>query len=205
MAVLFEPRILVILLFIIINFLIIFAVKTRTTATTSLIIAHLILVLFLSISIASYQSFTEIVLALVVYLMVILSLISNHNKSYLSDHKKYKSTLIFLIFIIPAILVCMASFYLAKSTIPIANLIKEQQIASNVGAANIDLLSDTPGGDNIITTNSKPLDNASALSNNDYKMTRLKKKLSDNFLLKRSSDVILVITGFIVGMLLLRI
>ena len=206
MAVLFEPRILVILLFIIINFLIIFAVKTRTTATTSLIIAHLILVLFLSISIASHQSFKEIVLALVVYLMVILSLISNHNKSYLSDHKKYKSTLIFLIFIIPAILVCMASFYLAKSIIPIANLIKEQQIVQNVGAANIDLPSDTPGGDNVISTNnSKPLDNASALSNNDYKMTRLKRKLSDNFLLKRSSDVILVIAGFIVGMLLLRI
>jgi hypothetical protein len=68
------------------------------------------------------------------------------------------------------------------------------------------LPSDTPGGDNVISTNnSKPLDNASALSNNDYKMTRLKRKLSDNFLLKRSSDVILVIAGFIVGMLLLRI
>jgi hypothetical protein len=191
---LFEPRILVILLFIIINFLIIFVVKTRTTATTSLIIAHLILVLFLSISIASYQSFKEIVLALVVYLMVILSLISNHNKSYLNNHQRYKSTAIFLVFIIPAIIVCLASFYLAKSTIPIANLVKEKQIAQNISAANVDL----PGD---LSSNG----NASALSNNDYKMTRLKRKLSDNFLLKRSSDVILVIAGFVAGLLLLRI
>jgi hypothetical protein len=201
---LFEPRILVILLFIIINFLIIFVVKTRTSATTSLIIAHLILVLFLSITITSYQSFKEIVLALVVYLMVILSLISNHNKSYLSSHK-HKSIAIFLIFIIPAIIACMASFYLAKSTIPIANLVKEEQ-ASRALKSTINLPGDLPDGDNIVlTNNSKASDNVGVLPKNDYKMIRLKRKLSDNFLLKRSSDVILVISGFIVGLLLLGI
>jgi hypothetical protein len=204
---LFEPKILVILLFIIINFLIIFVVKTRTTATISLIITHLILVLFLSISIASYQSFKEIILALVVYLMVILSLISNHNKSYLANHQYYKSTAIFLIFIVPAIMICVASFYLAKSTIPIANLVKEKQAAQNIGVANVNLIGDDfSGGGNVSSINNlKSPDNDNSLSNNDYKMTNLKKKLSDNFLLKRSSDVILIIAGFVAGLLLLRI
>ncbi len=201
---LFEPRILVILLFIIINFLIIFAVKTRTTATTSLIIAHLVLVLFLSISITNYQSFKEIVLALIIYLMIILSLISNHNKSYLNNYQHYKPISIFLIFIIPACLTCAATFYLAKTTIPIANLIKEKQAISNLdsNADNIAL----PGDDNLISkNNSESLNNTGTISNNDYKIAKLKRKLSDNFLLKRSSDVILVIAGLVAGLLLLKI
>jgi glucan phosphoethanolaminetransferase (alkaline phosphatase superfamily) len=205
---LFEPKILVILLFIIINLIIIFAIKTRTTITTTLIIAHLILILFLSTSITNYQSYKEIVLTLIVYLMVMLSLISNYHPTYLNNHSSasFKPLTICIILIIPAFISCSAIFFLAKSITPMANLLKEKQAiitTTDNSSAKLTQKSSLDTTNNTSNINSSNAVNKATINN--YKITRLKKKLSDNFLLKRSSDVILVIAGFITGLLLLKL
>ena len=92
-------------------------------------------------------------------------------------------------------LACGATFYLAKSVIPVANLVKEREGLK----LNSAIASELPGSSNIV------LSNSGALSDKDYKIARLKKKLADNFLIKRASDVILVIAGLVVGLLLARI
>lgn len=189
---LLEPGIWVILLFIIINFLIIFLVSSRTSTTIGLIISHLILVLFLGISITNHQDLKEIVVGLVGYLMVILSLISNQNKSYLSEDKRTKSISVILVFAIPSFAILVTSFYIVKMAIPTSDIvITKQSIASNDG--------------NLSAVGSVALNSADDLPANDYKLALFKRRLHDNFLLKRSSDVIIIIAGGLVMLLLFTI
>lgn len=215
----FNSKLLVILVFVVINFLIITKVKTRTSTIISLIISHLILVLFLSISISSYNSFKEIVLALVAYSMVVLFLISNHSTIFVKEPESAQQQSLLKIFFSTisiasiVLIVFVALFLVAKNVAEIANLVDDQKIETQ------DILSENP----LVSTNhpvhqeiekyylGKKLEDQEAWLNksqsefeiNEKKWTRLKEKLSDNFLLKRSSDVILIIVAVSTTLLLL--
>lgn len=205
----FDAKFFTLLVFIVINFLILFLVKTRTTTIISLIIAHLIAVLFFSISIANYNSFKEITLALIIYSMVILFLISNYNEVVLEQGivakiKDSRWFIFFYIFLICILLVIFfALFSATKNITKISEIISEKK--SNAQAEimmNPMLLPSHPAHIAVkeFYLGKKFEDEwsdkfAAELEINDRKKARLKDKLSDNFLLKRSSDVILMIVA----------
>jgi hypothetical protein len=213
----FDPKFLTLLTFIAINLLILFVVKTRTTAITSLIISHLIAVLFFSLSIANYNSFKEIVLALIVYSMVILFLISNYNpteKKITKNHaiKNYFSSSFFISVIFFAVLTIFLSlFFIAKNVAQIADGIQNKKFnKQNEIMQNPMILPSHPA--HIAVKKfylGKKFEEEwsdktyAELEMNERKRARLKDKLSDNFLLKRSSDVILIIVAVSTSLLLL--
>ncbi|MBP7710103.1 MAG: hypothetical protein KA100_03440 [Rickettsiales bacterium] len=214
---LIDAKFLTLLAFIAINFLILFTIKTRTTIVTSLIISHLAAVLFFSISISNYNSFKEIVLALIIFSMVILFLVSNYNPIYLAapETSKTKRSRLW-IFFIPAVCVIVvtvfvALFSIAKSLPQISKIITDEQTTKqNEILQNPMLLPSHPVHIAVkkFYLGKKFEDGWSdktyvELEMNDRKRARLKDKLSDNFLLKRSSDVILIIVAISTSLLLL--
>ncbi len=190
----FDAKFFAVLTFIIINFLVLFVVRTRTTIIISLIIAHLTAVLFFSLSIANYNSFKEIVLSLIIYSMVILFLISNYSSAQIETEEPNKTrTWSRLYFFIPSLLIATLAIFLAlvsitKNIPEISSAIYEKASAQEI----------------------KPLTKSITPSStleaeiNARKMTRFKEKLADNFLLKRSSDVILIIVVISTSLLILR-
>lgn len=217
----FDPKILVALVFVLINFFIVFAVRSRTTAVTSLIVAHLIAVLFLSLSIANYNSFKEIVLALVAYSMVLLFLISNHNPIFFQSAERLPeltkgklrwlkfSTLFFLV-----ITVFVALFLVVKNVMTISKSIADKKLELQAEVMmNPMILPSHPVhvavrkfylGKKMESDGNEWADKVQLQSEiNEKKQARLKDKLADNFLLKRSSDVILIIVAVSTSLLLL--
>ena len=213
----FDAKFFTLLAFIIINFLILFLVKTRTTTITSIIIAHLVAVLFFSLSISNYNSFKEIVLALIIYSMVVLFLISNYDQSDQKDDKtnKIKDWRLVMLFKasvgIIVILFFISLFSVTKNITKISEIINEKKFnRQNETMLNPMLL---PSHEVHIAVKKFYLgkkfednwsDKVSAeLEMNEKKRARLKDTLSDNFLLKRSSDVILIIVAVSTSLLLL--
>jgi len=212
-----DAKFFALLAFIAINFLILFIVKTRTTTVTSLVIAHLVAVLFFSLSISNYNSFKEIVLALIVYSMVILFLISNYSAIYFSDSEDEKGGSLWrkycsnaAIFLIIAI-AFFSIFVTAKNIPKISELMREKKMAKQSEVIENPMI--LPSHPVHIAVKSFYLGKNfeddwsdkiyASLEMNERKRARLKDKLSDNFLLKRSSDVILIIVAVSTGMLLL--
>lgn len=214
---LLDAKFFTLLTFIIINFLILFAVKTRTTTVTSLIIAHLVAVLFFSLSISNYNSFKEIVLALIVYSMVILFLISNYNPIYLVNKEEVKtkhskiSLLIFSLMGLAFVSVFLGLFLITKNIPEITEIVYDKKSTKQVEVIkNPMILPSHPAHIAVkkFYLGKKFEDNWSDKADNDLEMNekkkaRLKDKLSDNFLLKRSSDVILIIVAISTSLLLL--
>lgn len=213
----FDAKFFTLLTFITINFLILFAVKTRTTTITSLIIAHLVAVLFFSLSIANYNSFKEITLALIVYSMMILFLISNYNPIYLLEDESNEinyslASLPFLAAVISVFLIIFLSlFFIAKNTTEISDFLRDRKfVKQDEIMKNPMILPSHPVHIAVKTfyLGQKFEDDWSdktyvELEMNERKRARLKDKLSDNFLLKRSSDVILIIVAVTTSLLLL--
>lgn len=169
----FDAKFFTLLVFVVINFFILFIVKTRTSLVITVIIAHLVAVLFFSLSIENYAAFREITLALIVYSMVILFLISNYGSIVVDgvDEKKDKQN-----FIIKAATCFVASAIFLLLLIVVKNvsdLNKNTKIASNKDKQELSRLDNYPS----------------------IKTVGLQAKLEDNFLLKRSSDVILIIVA----------
>ncbi len=159
-------------------------------------------------------------MALIVYSTVILFLISNYNPVYLASDKSLnskvskremffniskKAAVFFLV-----VIVFFSLFFLAKNT---------QIIAENILDKKISRQEEVMRNPMIVVTHpvhvairefylgKKPLDDwndkiSNQIEINERKMARLKDKLSDNFLLKRSSDVILIIVAITTSMLL---
>lgn len=213
----FDAKFFTLLTFIVINFLILFVVKTRTTTITSLIIAHLVAVLFFSLSISNYNSFKEIVLALIIYSMVILFLVSNYNAVYpkLDEGTKIKDSRFPIIFFglvgIFILVIFLAVFAVTTNLAKISDsMVNKKYNKQNEEMTNPMLSSSHPihvavkkfylGKKFDDDWSDKEL---AELEINDRKKARLKDKLSDNFLLKRSSDVILMIVAVSVSLLLL--
>lgn len=177
----FDAKSLTVLVFVLINLSILFFVKTRTSLVISVIIAHLVAVLFFSISIANYNSFREITLALIVYSMVILFLISNYGLIVVETEKKSKRRNIIFNTII--YLVAIIAFYLVFLVIENIDKARDQSVISD----GIDAVE--------VVDNNK---NYEAM-----KHAQMRDKLLDNFLFKRSSDVILITVAAGIVMLLL--
>ena len=172
-----DAKFFTILVFVAINFFILFIVKTRTTLVIGVIITHLIAVLFFSLSIANYDAFKEITLALILYSMVILFLISNYGTIVVSGEDIRKSRR--HIFLNGVICVIAAAVFLLLIT-----------VVKNVGD-----LHDLP----VIMQEQE----AKIPDHDLMKKARMGDKLLDNFLLKRSSDVILIIVAASTTLLLL--
>jgi len=201
----------ILLIFITINFLILFLVKTRTTTVTSLIIAHLVVILFFSVSIANYNLFKEITLALIVYSMVILFLISNYDEFDFGEKNKTPRRHLMIIFL-PLIFVAFTTFFaVVKNIARFSEIVAEKKMSLQEEVMlNPMILPSHPAHIAVkqFYFGKKFEDDLSdkvsiALENNDRKRARLKDKLSDNFLLKRSSDVILIIVAVSSGLLLM--
>jgi hypothetical protein len=210
----FDAKIFVIFIFIAINSLILFAIRTRTTIVTSLIIAHLIAVLFFSLSISNYNSFKEIVLALIIYSMVVLFLISNYNPIHLVGNEDLNigrpKLFWFAVFVI-FVTVFLALFFISKNLTEISEIVLDKRIHNQkeqflnpinaashpVHAAVKKVYFSKKFNEDWLSGNHK----VSEMS--DYKKARLRNKLSDNFLLKRSSDVILIIVAISTSLLIL--
>lgn len=173
-----DVKFFTILVFVIINFAILFTVKTRTSLVISVIIAHLIAVLFFSISIANYDSFREITLAFIIYSMVILFLISNYGLIVVEGEKKSKSKINFL-------------FDGVIYSIAVVAFLLIFAVIKDVSEMHDEL---------IITKEQTP----QAQTYDEAKKLRMRNDLLDNFLLKRSSDVILIIVAASTIMLLLH-
>ena len=181
---LFDAKLLAALLFILLNLATLFIVKTRTNTISTLIIAHLSLILFFSLTVTNYNSFKEIVLTLIAYLMMVLFLITSYNSTpdEADRASKIKPSLAMIFFGGSfAFIVFCGTLYLTnisiKSIKPVETTLREQLVDEAVPQ-----ISDT----------------------SERKKLRLSKKLHDNFLLKRSSDVILIIVATTSGLLLLR-
>jgi len=180
--VIFDTKILVSLLFIAICIATIFAVRSRTSAIATLIIAHLTLILFFSLTITNYNSFKEIVLTLIAYLMIVIFLITNYDTIKNNDDKplqigsssyiKILAGFVFFMIFSCALYLTNSAFYSMK------NIRNNPETRMEIAP----LLSDI----------------------SERKRMRLKKKLSENFLLKHSSDVILIIVATSSIILLLR-
>ena len=207
-----DGKLFALLAFIVINFLILFVVKTRTTTVISLIIAHLIAVLFFSLSIANYDSFKEIVLGLIIYSMVTLFLVSNYSPIHLDGEElKDKNLRVKILKIFTAcsivFIVFILTFWIAKNISLVTKTVTEKKIEirqleikpsvpQHVAETKL-LLSKKPQGEWI-----KEEPHSAVITNS--KRERLSRSLKDNFLFKRSSDIILIIVAFSVILMLLR-
>lgn len=182
----FDLKLLVALVFIILSFATIFAVKTRINIITTLIITHLVLILFLSLTITNYDSFKEVVLTLIAYLMGVLFLITNYKesprKTRVAAIKQIVPYFKIISSIIIVIMIFLGSFYLAKTSLLATQKSTESALAASLQNNNL----------------------AQNFDATSYKKNRLKKKLNENFLLKRSSDVILIIVALSSALLLLN-
>lgn len=216
----FDTKLFVALVFVMISFLIIFMIRTRTTTVTTLIIAHLVLVLFLSLSISNYNSFKEVVLALVAYSMVLLFLISNHNHIFSNNSQSHavkdrKRVLIFSTLITLSVVIIFSALFLVVKSVPkISKVISDKKFEKqNEILMNPMILPSHPVhiavrkfylGKKMESDGNDWVDKLQAQSEiNEKKQARLKDKLADNFLLKRSSDVILIIVAISTSLLLL--
>ena len=177
MPMIFDAKFFTLLVFVVINFFILFVVKTRTSLVISVIVAHLIAVLFFSLSIANYEAFKEITLALILYSMVILFLISNYGTIAVDGEDKLKSRR--HIFFSGVICVVAAAIFLLLIAV-VKNVSESRESPVILQEQEVK----APDSDSI-------------------KKARMRDKLLDNFLLKRSSDVILIIVAASTTLLLL--
>ena len=213
-----NSKFLILLVLFIINLLIIFFVRTRTMRMISFVMSQLVIILFLSISISNYDSFKEIVLALIAYSMMILFLISNYDPTYLAERKvnPYRRK-IFFILVIPLFftIISLSVLFVIKNIPNISTYVGEAKLHQQnkfLDDTSTDPLDSTSDISNILVRESdreKKIkieqinEMRSKLEINEKKRARLKDELSDNFLFKRYSDVILIIASISTSLLLL--
>lgn len=206
-----------ILIFVVISLAILFFIKTRTTRVIALISSHLTIILLFNIYLEYFINFKEIVLVISIYSMVILFLISN-NKSFLIDLRDEESapTKKNLIkfhgpigITILGTTICI--LLIAISMPEISSIIQQKKIdRKNELSVNPLILPSHPVhiavkkfylGKKFNDNNSDNV--AIALEKNERKRAKLKDKLSDNIILKRTSDIILIIVASLTALLIL--
>jgi len=170
-------EILIILAVLSLNFAVIIWLKNRIAVVCSIMLVNLIIVLLGALSILEYQIFKELVIAIVIYSITIITLISNTNHiDQISTNnppiiKKFNHNLI----LITTLIISCGLFYLSQSIKQIAIHEPNLQLEKIVG-----LVSNEP--------------NIEAKSDQN--------NLKNNVLFKRSADVILIIVGIMTIMLL---
>ena len=161
----FDIKFFTLLIFIVINFIIIFFVRSRTTSVISLIVSHLIVILLLSNIISSYEVLKEIILSLALYSIVLLFLISNYNQTAQKQETERNSLPGIppkaIVIFITILLIFLGMFFLSKNILRV----KKEIVGKTLSTVQIE--------NNLQKTN----------------------HLEDNFLLKKSSDIILLIVA----------
>lgn len=181
----FDIKLLVASVFLIFSVLLILNSQNRTNIVTTLIIIHLNLIVFFSLTVTNQNLFKEIILTLVLYLIAVLFIITNQ-EDIAKTIKKIKvkgpslQTIIIAAFISIAIFIC--SFILTNKAFHAMRKMRENNV--------------------VILSEVKDQAASAQASLKDRKIMRLAKKLHENYLLKHSSDVILIIV-FLSGSILL--
>ncbi|MFM7620310.1 MAG: hypothetical protein ACKO47_01715 [Alphaproteobacteria bacterium] len=212
---------LTILVFVIINLLIFFAVKTRTSIVISLLISCLVTILFFSQILLNYNSFKEVILALVIYAMVILNLVISDTNSQASQvkidqkklssqsnhlfHKSFSkltskfSLAIFFLIIFGAVLLINTRLGEIYEEVKEKKYNKQNEIILNPI-----MLPSHPVHQyvwqNYFNKNSQKniqFEQSESASENEFKKAQMKNELSNNFILKRASEVLIIICGII--------
>jgi len=206
-----------ILIFTIISLAILFFIKTRTTRVIALISSHLTIIFLFNIYLDSFENFKEIILVISIYSMVILFLISN-NKSFLIDLRDEESApnkKNLIKFHGPVGLTIIGTticiLLIAISMPEISLIIQQKKLdRKNELAVNPLILPSHPVhiavkkfylGKKFNDNNSDNV--AIALEKNEKKRAKLKDKLADNVILKRTSDIILIIVASLTALLIL--
>ncbi|MES2677126.1 MAG: hypothetical protein V4612_02265 [Pseudomonadota bacterium] len=168
---------LIILAILSLNFGVIIWLKNRIAVVSSVMLINLIIILLCAISIADYQILKELIIAITIYSITILTLISNTNHiDQISSNKpliggKFNRHLILII----TLMISCSVFYLSQS-------IKQQSTYTATSQL-----------EKIIGTNKEaPISAAKSEQKN----------LKNNVLFKRSTDAILIIVGVMAIMLL---
>jgi len=206
-----------ILIFSILSLVILFFIKTRTTRVIALISSHLTIIFLFNIYLKSFYNFKEIVLLISIYSMVILYLISN-NKSFLADiteEKTESNTKNILKFHLPILIMIIGVsiiIILIATTLPSINQIINKKNIDRTSEIKVNplILPSHPvhitvkkfylgKKFNDITNDSVTI----ALEKNQQKRARIKDSLSDNIILKRTSDIILIIVASMTTILIL--
>ncbi len=170
-------EILIILAILSLNFAIIIWFKNRIAVVSSVMLINLIVILLCTISIAKYQILKELIIAVTIYSITILTLISNtnHIDQINVDKPKTQKKLPYKLILIITLIISCGVFYLSQS-------IKQQSsYTSELGIEKI-----------IWSTGN------AQVSANDSDQRNLK----NNVLFKRSTDAILIIVGVMTIMLL---
>jgi hypothetical protein len=168
------------------NFAIVMWFKNRIALVSSVMIINLLIILLCSISISDYQNLKELIIAIIIYSITILILISNtsHIDQIKSDKsKKLLSPLAkkanYLAIVMLTLLLSYGGFYLA-------NNIEEQSLRSD--DKQIEKM----------TQPAAPIESPEGAKPEETKESKLK----NNVLFHRSTDAILIIVGVMVTLLL---
>ena len=218
---LFDPKIITVLLFIIINFTVLFFVKANINKAISLIFSYLVTVLFLAMTVSSYDNLREIIVLSAAYLSVVLFLVFNCDSLILEEAKKSKIKKIqHVFFIVPALIftvliIFFSTFWITKNISKISSFVEEKKIEiknkelfASLKTPSDEITIDEAKGiapRPIAVADNQPYKTQDEFNMNMRRRARLKDQLSDSFLLKRSSDLILFIMVLsVLPMLILR-
>jgi hypothetical protein len=212
------------LAFIIINLLVVFAVKKRTSIVIALIISHLLLLFFFSLTITNYLYFKQISLALIIYSMTVLFLISNYNNFYLMagrSHKteklKVKSSVFpAIIFMAAGAIVFCAFFFMVKDLSQIAaasqnkalngqNKVTKNQLTATFEQFNAKQSAESAATQRIGDKKAEfQILDKNYLAISGRQKMQLKNNLYDNFLFKYYAGLILIIVAINSVLVLLK-
>lgn len=215
----FDPKIIVTLVFCIVSLAIIFVVKNRTTIIAATIISHLFALLLVAMSIVNYGNFKEISISLIAYSMALLFVVSSHEfpEIDVADEKRNwrLMTRRFSLFC-GGLMIFLIVFSMVKKVPEISSKVAEKKLErQNEIMMNPMILPSHPVhltirkfylGKKFEHNSDDWSDKIQAKSElNEKRQARLKTKLASNFLLKRSSDVILIICAITAGLLLISV
>lgn len=206
---------LAIVVFAVINFIILYLTSTRTSRIIAIISTHLSIIFIFYIYLTSFINFKEIVIAICLYSIVTLYLISN-NKSFLADQNNDDNAKNGLLkFYIPfatiAIAISICLVLIINSTTKINKIIQEKKISRSAElAVNPLILPSHPAHIAVkkFYLGKKFNDNISdsaliAQEKNENQRIKNKDLIANNVLLKRNSDIILIFAAAITSLLIL--
>lgn len=168
----FDAQSFTLLIFAAINFSIVFIVKTRTSLVISVILSHLVALLFLSVSMTDFQSFRELTLAIVIYSMTILFVISNFG---LIKVENVDSRKVWQRYLSGALVISFTLMIFISSLILISKVVE----AENSATESYSQISKDP------------------VTFSEMKKAKMRDKIASSFLFKHSSDVMILIASAI--------
>jgi hypothetical protein len=187
-----------IIIFVLINLSIYFAVKSRTSIVISLLLSKLMMIFFFSQILLNHELFKEVIIALVIFTIAILMLIGSESviektkAQNLDDNFKNKINKLSIFFGYGIIFLILFFLILKQDSI------YQQFHSLHKSQANQEINYDSQK--NLNPDNNQSIGNYQSLSLDPkmIKQAKLRDQLADNFLLKRSTHLIIAITGMLV-------